>query len=103
MAAVATPLFALLPSAARAEPEGVKSACVRAYESSQVLRQQGHHLDAREALRVCAREECPVLVRTDCANWLVDLEEALPSIVVHATTDGVERNDVTVLVDGKEV
>lgn len=105
----------LQPSLARAEPEdqarganganvpNVKGACVEAYESSQVSRKNGELLKAHEALRACAREECPVLVRTDCANWLEDLEEALPSIVVRATVDGVERNDVAVSVDGELV
>jgi len=105
-AAVALPLF--LVRGAHAESgesssQAAKSACVQAYEGSQVLRQHGHWLEAREALRVCVREECPVLVRTDCASWLGDLEEALPSVVIRATTDGVECSDVTVIVDGKVV
>jgi hypothetical protein len=73
---------------------------LESYEGAQVSRQQGHLLDARRALQICTREECPPLVRTDCAHWLEDVEKALPSVVVQASADGHELVDVTVYVDG---
>ena len=102
-ALLAAAAFALVASSARADEPEVKRACLESYESAQVHRQQGHLLDARQSLQVCTREACPPLVRTDCAHWLDDIEQALPSIVVQATADGQELVDVTVYVDGAVV
>jgi hypothetical protein len=88
---------------ARAQANDAKSACVAAYENSQVLRQQGHLVDAREALVFCTQQECPPLVRTDCGTWLQEVDRAMPSVVVQATADGVETTAVTVSIDGKVV
>jgi hypothetical protein len=77
-----------------------KSACLQAYESSQVLRQQGHLIKARETLGICSRQECPPLVRGDCGTWLEEVERALPSVIVQATVDGAEIADVSVSIDG---
>jgi hypothetical protein len=91
-------------SAQEPEPRSdAKSACLQAYETSQVLRQQERLIEAREALVNCSREECPSLVRADCGNWLGDVEKALPSVIVQATIDGVETSDVRVTIDGKVV
>jgi len=97
-------MVALLSSfASRAEaqtPDERKAACLSAYETSQVERKAGHLLQAREALAICTRDECPTLVRTDCAGWLADVDAALPSVVVQASADGAELTDVAVYVDG---
>ncbi len=90
-------------SVAQAQDADAKSACVSAYENSQVLRQQGRLVDARDALVFCTRQECPPLVRTDCGNWLEEVERAIPSVVVQATADGVETTAVTVSIDSKVV
>jgi hypothetical protein len=88
---------------AHAQPADAKSACVSAYENSQVLRQQGRLVEAREALGLCSRQECPALARTDCGNWLEEVEKAIPSVIVQATADGAEITDVQVSIDGKVV
>jgi hypothetical protein len=98
-AAVALVVTSLTQRAA-AETRDVKSACLSAYETSQVQRKEGHLLAAREALTVCTRDECPALVRTDCAGWLADVDAALPSVVLQASADGDEIANVTVRVDG---
>jgi hypothetical protein len=85
---------------AAAQTRDAKSACIAAYESSQVLRKEGHLQAARDALAICTRDECPTLVRTDCAGWLAEVDAALPSIVLQASADGEEIADVTVYVDG---
>jgi hypothetical protein len=68
-----------------------------------VLRQQGRLVEAREALGLCSRQECPALARTDCGNWLEEIEKAIPSVIVQATADGAEISDVQVSIDGKVV
>jgi hypothetical protein len=68
-----------------------------------VLRQQGRLIEAREALGLCAREECPALARADCGNWLEEVDKAIPSVIVQATADGAEISEVSVSIDGKVV
>ncbi len=60
---------------------GDKERCASAYESAQRLQRQGSLLESREELGVCLRE-CAEIVRPECARWLAEVEEALPSIVI---------------------
>jgi hypothetical protein len=79
-----------------------KQACIAASEKAQQLRADGKLSSSREQLLFCARDVCPGVVRKDCARWLGEVEEAMPSIVLGAR-DG-EGHDVTgvkVSVDGK--
>ncbi|HEY6462313.1 MAG TPA: hypothetical protein VIY73_19230, partial [Polyangiaceae bacterium] len=91
-------------SLAHAANASEREACFSAAESAQRVRAQGHLLDAREKLRVCAHPTCPAAVRDDCTTWLAEVEEELPSIVVHARdAAGNDVADVRVLVDGVKV
>ncbi len=78
--------------------------CIRAAEEAQPLRAAGKLHAAREKLVVCARGTCPTAVRSDCTEWLVELDRERPSIVVRAVTAaGEDLVDVRVLVDGAVV
>jgi hypothetical protein len=80
---------------------GTKEQCLSAYSSAQDLRQQGHLLDAREKLLICARQPCPAVLRTDCSSWLSEVQKLLPSIVLGAHRPaGPDWVDVTVRLDG---
>jgi len=80
-----------------------KEACVASYEQTQSLRQAGKLSAAREAALVCAREECPDVVRGDCASWLTAIEESLPTVVLVARdASGSEIADARVL-EGERV
>src|SRR5262245_56106628 len=93
--ALAAALVVSLSRAAPPQGDQVKVTCAQAYETAQRLR-EGHRLrEAREQLLVCARPECPALLRRDCAPWLGEVEAVLPSIVVVArTADGQKEHDV---------
>ena len=53
---------------------------------------------------VRAREECPSIVRDDCVPWLVELDRAQPSVVVHARDEaGRDLVAVHVEIDGRTV
>jgi hypothetical protein len=70
----------LLPSAARAaEPD--KLACIAANDAAQDLRRTGKLHDAREKLALCVSASCPGPVRDDCAQRLVEVDAAMPSVV----------------------
>lgn len=79
-----------------------KAECVDANTEAQDLRRTGKLLAAREALRMCAKDACPRLVRTDCTKRQDEVEAAIPSIVfVAKNAAGEDLSDVAVTVDGK--
>lgn len=95
---VTSPLFAQAP----AEPEAPgRSACVTSHVRSQELRLDSKLLQARDELRVCANAACPSPLRAECASWLAEVEQQIPSVVVSATVDGQAPAAVAVAVDGK--
>ncbi len=96
-------LLALLVAvpAAAATPQD-KQACIAASEKAQQLRADSKLMSSREQLLSCARDVCPAVVRKDCARWLAEVEEALPTIVL-AARDGAGHDvaAVKVTVDDK--
>jgi hypothetical protein len=93
-----------IASSARAEDRAEAEKCANAAEESQGLHHDGKLMRAREQLLVCARPSCPAIIRKDCADWLVEVERNLPSIVVRAVDgNGKDLADVRVSVDGNVV
>ena len=91
-------LFASSAGAAGIDP----NACADAAFQGQTLRDDANLLEAREQLRVCARQECPTFVQKDCAGWLEDVEKRLPSVVLSATDpSGRDLIEVKVTADGR--
>lgn len=77
--------------------------CTAAAEAGQTLRNSGKLVQARERLLACMKG-CPAVVQNDCGQWLHDVEQRLPSIVIRATDPaGKEITDVRVTVDGTQV
>jgi hypothetical protein len=94
-----------LESAGYADEKGdVKTNCSNAYVAGQRLR-NGHQLrSARAELITCSAEQCPAVLKRECAEWLVDVERRMPSIVVHArSADGSDVSDAQLFVDGTKV
>jgi hypothetical protein len=93
----------LAASTLSAEPaDETKRACANAYEQCQRLRQDGKLVEAREQAVRCAQTACPALLTTDCAHWVEELDQALPSIVVDARDEsGKELHHVRVALDGR--
>ncbi len=68
------------------------------------MRDAGKYLKARDLFRTCARETCPVVVRRDCAKWLPEMEDAVPTVVlVLHDARGADVSDAKVTVDGDTV
>jgi hypothetical protein len=81
-----------------------KLQCVTASEEAQQLRNAGKLSEARERLSVCNRAECPKVVQQDCAEWMREVLEMLPTVVPAAKDrSGRDLVDVTVSIDGKVV
>jgi hypothetical protein len=88
---------ALLAAPASADDKVV---CLDASSKAQTFRDQHKLVEAQEALRVCARQQCPTVVRNDCTEWLAEVEKSLPTVVVSAKDEsGADLVDVTVTVD----
>jgi hypothetical protein len=94
-------LFALAPAALAAPPDRTQR-CVDDSDRGQEQRDRGALLEARAYFRACATDECPAMVRKDCADWLAALEVNLPSVVLGAKdAAGADLLGVRVLIDGE--
>jgi hypothetical protein len=81
-----------------------KLTCVHAADAAQEQRTAGKLLDARASLHTCAREVCPALVRSDCTQWLSEVEASMPTIVIRAqNARGDDLSDVQVDLDGRRM
>jgi hypothetical protein len=90
-------------SRARAAEPDEKTQCISASDEGQQLRDDGKFKLAGDAFARCSRKTCPGLVRQGCAQWLVDLEAKVPSVVISAKDDkGNDLVDVRVTVDGAD-
>src|SRR6187399_530690 len=80
------------------------AACVKSAENAQTERSAHRLRAARQRLLACAQSSCPSVVRNDCANWLSEVDQLMPSVVVQARDSrGIELFDVRVTVDGEVV
>lgn len=76
----------LCASTTLAEPPSEQTlACVSASTHGQVERDRGQLLSARAQFRACAQPACPGVVQKSCAEWLVELERRIPSVVVRVS------------------
>ena len=80
-----------------------KKVCIVQHEAAQNFRRTGKLLEAREAILVCSREECPGVVRADCADWLDVVSKTIPTLVIRARENDRDVFDVRVSIDGKVV
>ena len=76
------------------------AACFAGAERGQTLRNEGKLLAARTELLVCSQASCPSEVSRDCARWLREVEDALPTVVLGASDGlGKDLTDVRVAID----
>jgi len=83
----------LLTSAPALAAPPTKEACIAAFDEAQRLRRAGRLRASRAELVVCSQQECPAVVRADCAGVLREVESAQPTIVLKASDAG--GNDLT--------
>jgi hypothetical protein len=92
---------AVLGSAGAARADE-KRDCADAYDKTQATRRRGQLQTARDAAVACARDVCPEFIRTDCATWLGEIDQSLPTIVFDVRgAGGEELANVVVSLDGK--
>jgi hypothetical protein len=79
----------------------VKKECVDASTEGQTSRDAGELLSARDKFVVCSRDACPAVVRSSCANWLSEIDQQVPSIVIRAAdASNADITDGNATVDG---
>ena len=105
-----TPLLAclLLPAPALAAPPSAastsKQACLAAHEAALALKTEKKPHAAHEKLVICARTECPVIVRKECTDQLDVVQAAAPTVALEALDDkGSSDTAVKVSLDGNVV
>jgi hypothetical protein len=92
-----------IQSSAQAQRSSEIEQCVSAHEEGQVLRRSANLKKARELLISCSKATCPSLVRTECAEFLREVENSMPTVVLAAREKGKEVLNVSVFVDGELV
>jgi hypothetical protein len=93
-----------IPSTVEADESLDRSACIAAYVAAQGARKVNHLLDASQDLSRCARDECPGMIKRDCATWLDEVNRDLPSIVLSVRdAEGHDVLGVQAFVDDKPV
>lgn len=70
--------------------------CAAAYEQAQEQRKSGRLVEARDTLRLCARDECPRFIHDDCLAWHGEVGSEVPTLVFSATSGGRDLVDVRV-------
>jgi hypothetical protein len=76
--------------------------CLNAVSKGQRFKNSHKLVEARDQLRICAAPACPAVVQSDCADWLAEVEKALPSVVLTAKDDsGADLVDVKVSMDSR--
>ncbi len=101
-----TSMGVLVPtaSAQTKDSAAMKLACVQASDKAQQLRVAGKLLAARNMLQTCVMDACPGVVREACSQWLGEVNQSLPSIVLGAKdADGRDVLDFKVWIDGDQV
>jgi hypothetical protein len=92
-------LCCLSTAAARAE-----DSCLSAHENAQRSRRDGHFIEARQQLLLCAQAECPRVVRNDCTGWADEVEASTPSLVFAVKSSrGGDLSHVRVSANGKVI
>jgi hypothetical protein len=90
----------LAPEPARAAPPE----CFAAADEAQTLRDEGHYGAARERLAICSATTCPAIIQRDCSQWIEELVQLWPTILVSARDlEGRDLADVKLSVDGTSV
>lgn len=75
--------------------------CARAYETAQRSRLDGKLVESRKDLLVCAQDECPPVLRKDCAAWLAELDSQMPTVALRVVgSDGCDHPEATIAIDG---
>jgi len=102
-AIVGTAFATASPRTASADPASVeaqdKQGCIDAFKRAQRLRRRGELLSARAELIVCGQPQCPDMLEIKCIEWVEEVRQAIPTVVVSARNEqghDITQADVTI-------
>lgn len=75
--------------------------CVDSHDRARKALETRTLFAARAQLRSCNDPGCPIAIRAECGEWLNQAELEVPTVVLSATDDTRDLEDVRVDVDGK--
>ncbi len=88
----------------QAEADISKEACVMAHSNGQDARDQGKLTLAKTLFMTCSQNECPSIVRDECAQLADELVKRQPTVTfVARSSKGADLPNTTVFVDGELV
>jgi hypothetical protein len=97
--AVAGAFLGVMGSARAAPP--TKPECSESHAKSQELRLDTKLIEARSELRVCSDAACPGALQTDCAGWLAEVQQSIPSVEFLIDLGAEERQKLEIFIDGQ--
>jgi hypothetical protein len=77
--------------------------CIRDHERARLLRVSERWFEARARMLACAREACPLVIRSDCRNWLDEVARIVPTFVVLVERDDAGEQPVRLELDGQRI
>lgn len=83
--------------------DAARDTCVSAFDAAQASREAGKLLAARDSLVTCAQADCPSIIAGKCNEWLTELEQEVPSIVIAVQPAPAQIAAIVVVVDGTTV
>jgi hypothetical protein len=96
---VACAVSASAPPARGGDP---KAECLAAADQGQSLRDDGKYRRAHDAFVTCSNDACPKVVARSCAQWLRQLDDASPTVVLGAKDGaGADLTTAHVTIDGE--
>ncbi len=75
--------------------------CVQDSEAGQVSRLQSKLRDARARFEACSQPACPAAVRSACTQWLSEVLDATPTVIVGARLSGGDVPAARATLDGQ--
>jgi hypothetical protein len=84
-------------------PAPSKEQCVDWHRQSQLAQNNVKLVEARDLAQQCTAPTCPGPIINDCARWMNDLDQKLPSVVFEVRVDGEPDTTATVTADDKPV
>jgi hypothetical protein len=104
MVLFSSPSLADEPAAApeQASTDAVEH-CILEHERARLLRVSERWFEARARMLACAREACPLVIRSDCRNWLDEVARIVPTFVVLVERDDAGEQPVRLELDGQRI
>lgn len=81
-----------------------KAECVAAYDKAQSDRKNSALRSAKAQLLVCSADRCPQVVKSQCADWMDEVDKGIPTVSFAVTDEGgKDLTDVKVSFDGEVI